>query len=245
MRSLRTDESGTSRIAVTALLMTCALTVPPDGAAGKPGASAYRPDIRPAEFQMVVDNPYHPLVPGTTYSYVERSGGSASTNTIAVTSDSRTILGVSCIAVRDQVARKGVVREETLSWFAQDRQGNVWLFGEIVKEFNARGRLIVEETWEAGVGDAQPGIAMKAKPVVGDSYRQTYVAGAAEDMARIVAVGDTVSVPYGSFERCVKTRDWSLLEPGTDTKWYAPGVGLVRSVTATHEVTVLVSVVQP
>ena len=36
--------------------------------------SGDRPHIDPAEFQATVDNPYLPLVPGTTFNYIEKVG---------------------------------------------------------------------------------------------------------------------------------------------------------------------------
>ena len=67
---------------------------------------------------------------------------------------------------------------------------------------------------------------MKATPQVGDSYRQEYYAGQAEDMADVLALGESVQVPYGSFTDCLKTRDWTPLEPDADEyKYYSPEVG--------------------
>ena len=42
-------------------------------------------------------------------------------------------MGVTCIVVRDTVDIDGVLIEDTVDWFAQDVEGNVWYFGEISK----------------------------------------------------------------------------------------------------------------
>ena len=78
-------------------------------------------------------------------------------------------------------------------------------------------------------------------PEVGP-YRQNYVAGLAEDMAEIAARGDTVTVPAGTYPGCLLIREWSLLEAGTDRKWYARGVGLVRTIASDKDTEVLVSI---
>jgi hypothetical protein len=83
-------------------------------------------------------------------------------------------------------------------------------------------------SWEAGVDGAQPGIVMLADPQPGVSYRQEFLAGVAEDMAKVLRLNADVSVPYGNLEDCLETKEWSPLEPGAiEHKFYAPGVGLV------------------
>jgi hypothetical protein len=69
---------------------------------------------------------------------------------------------------------------------------------------------------------------MLADPQPGDSYRQEYYEGAAEDMAKVLRLGASVSVPYGEFSDCLVTKEWTPLEPGAvEHKYYAPGVGLI------------------
>ena len=214
--------------------------------AAKTGAGAYHPSIDPENFQAAVDNPYFPLVPGTTFKLVEKQGKRTSENEISVTHDTKVIMGVTCVVVRDKVTENGTVTEDTFDWYAQDKQGNVWYFGEDTKEFRPHGKVSTEGSWEAGVNGAQPGIIMKGQPAVGEpAYRQEYGKGVAEDMGQIVAVDDSVTVPYGTFLGCARTKEWSLLEPGTEKKWYAKGVGVVRTESTTREVATLVSVTRP
>jgi hypothetical protein len=40
-------------------------------------------------------------------------------------------------------------------------------------------------------------------------------------------VGVKTKVPAGSYEDTIAIEETSALEPGTTTKWYAPGVGVV------------------
>src|SRR5262249_3649313 len=71
----------------------------------------YHPAIDPAHFQTKVDNPYFPLVPGTTMKYVETSDGRTSENEVTVTHDTKTIIGVKCLVVHDVVKKDGRVEE--------------------------------------------------------------------------------------------------------------------------------------
>jgi hypothetical protein len=207
-------------------------------------SAPYHPHIDPANFQTAIDHPYYPLVPGTSYRLIEKQGKQTSENEITVTHDTKVIMGVTCVVVRDVERENGVVTEETNDWFAQDTSGNVWCFGEDTKEHDG-DEVSTEGSWQAGVGRNQPGIIMPAHPKPGPAYRQEYSPGNAEDMGQIVAVNDSVTVPYGTFRDCVRTKEWSLLEPGTEKKWYAKGIGLVRTESTTKEVAVLVSVTKP
>jgi hypothetical protein len=148
---------------------------------------------------------------------------------VTVTGDTKVIMGVTCIVVRDTVSEGGKVVEDTYDWYAQDLLGNVWYFGEATKSYDG-GKVSTAGSWKAGVNGAQPGIVMKAIPVVGPPYRQEYLEGEAEDMAQIIGVGESVTVPFGSFIGCVRTKDWTPLEPGmVENKWFCPTIGEVRS----------------
>jgi hypothetical protein len=72
---------------------------------------------------------------------------------------------------------------------------------------------------------------MKANPTVGDTYRQEFYEGEAEDMAEIVRTGEAVEVAFGSFEDVLVIKEWTPLEPGiAEEKYYARGVGPVLEV---------------
>jgi len=208
------------------------------GAADK----TYQPQIVPAEFQVTVDNPFYPFVPGTTWKYVEKSGGATSTNTITVTHDTKVIVGVTCVVVHETVARNGRIAEDDYKWVAQHKDGTVWCFGTAAKETSPGGRVSTEGSWEAGVKGAQPGILMPGHPQPGKPYRQEYHYNVAENKAQIVATNETVTVPVGTFSGCVKAKEWSMLEAGTELKWYAKGIGIVKEVATAGDLVVLVSV---
>ncbi len=208
------------------------------GAADK----SYHPVIVPAEFQTTVDNPLYPFIPGTTWTYVEKSGGATSTNTITVTHDTKIIMGVTCVVVHETVARNRRIAEDDYKWVAQHKDGTVWCFGTAAKETSPGGRVSTEGSWEAGVKGGQPGILMPSHPQPGKPYRQEYLYNVAENMAQIVATNETVTVPAGMFTGYVKTREWSMLEAGTELKWYARGVGIVKEIATAGDLVVLVSI---
>ncbi|HEV8623978.1 MAG TPA: hypothetical protein VG034_05925 [Acidimicrobiia bacterium] len=72
-------------------------------------------------------------------------------------------------------------------------------------------------------------MVMPADPRPGGPYRQEYLPGEAEDMARVLTADEALRVRFGSYVQVVVTRDWSPLDRGVaEHKHYAPGIGLVR-----------------
>jgi hypothetical protein len=180
----------------------------------------------PGGFSARIDNPWFPLEPGTTYRYTGIKDGKPSREVVVVTHQTRTIQGAPCVAVEDRLYVRGKLFERTTDWYTQDSKGNVWYFGERTAELDRNGRVTsTEGTWLAGVNGAKPGIYMPANPRVGQTGRQEYYKGHAEDHFRVAAVLDTVT-PGGA--RAVLTEEWTPLEPGAlDTKLYVHGIGTV------------------
>jgi hypothetical protein len=197
----------------------------------KLGSGPYDPTIDPANFTTNIDNSYFPLKPGTTFIYEGPTSGGFISNTFAVTTHTKVIDGVTCVEVHDQVFTDGVLTEDTLDWFAQDKDGNVWYFGEDSDEL-VNGRVSsLGGSWQGGVSGASPGIVMEAHPKVGDFYRQEFLLNEAEDSAGVVNLDRTVTVPAGTFDHCLETMEVTGLEPGAlEHKFYAPGVGNVLTV---------------
>jgi len=188
----------------------------------------YTVAIDPADFVAGVDNPYMPLTPGTTRTYQAVTAEGTETIVVAVLAETKVILGVTCVVVRDTVSLDGVLVEDTYDWFAQDALGNVWYFGEFSVSYEDGEPAGVEGSWKAGIDGAQPGIVMPAARAMGDLYRQEFYLGEAEDYAEVLALNDSVSVPFGDYVNCLKTRDGTPMEPdAVEHKFYAQGIGVV------------------
>lgn len=192
-----------------------------------------REPVDPADFVTRIDNPYHPLIPGYTRLLVGTEGGRPITNLVEVTAGTKVIQGVTCTVVRDRSYMDGLLVEESLDWFAQDQEGNVWNFGEEARHYDANGVVIsTDGSWEAGRLGAQPGIVMPAHPQVNQAYFQELAPGMAQDMATVLALDAATELAWGAFTNCIMTRDYNPLEPQVvEHKYFAPGVGLIRSVT--------------
>jgi hypothetical protein len=186
-----------------------------------------------AGFAPRVDNPWFPLTPGTTFVYRGVKDGRAARDVVKVLHTTKTIQGVRCTSVSDRLYLAGRLEERTIDWYAQDRRGNVWYFGEATAELDRSGHVTsTEGSWLAGRNGARAGIYMPARPHVGQTGRQEYYKGHAEDHFAVVSVRARVSVPYVSSTRAVLTKEWTPLEPGTlDHKYYVRGIGTVKEVT--------------
>ena len=194
----------------------------------------YHPELDPADFVAVIDNPYLPLTPGSRWVYTGDSDGEREDIEVLVTDRTRVIEGITAVVVRDTVHIDGILVEDTYDWFAQDREGNVWYLGEDSSDFDEDGRLVSKEgSWEYGQRGALPGIVMPADPEPGDAYRQEYRRGVAEDMAEVLRVEPEHTIGLGTHHDVLVTAEWNPLEPEVvENKWYAPGIG---KASGTHE----------
>ena len=192
----------------------------------------YQPTLRAQDAVAVVDNPYFPLPVGARWVYEGTSDGEAERIEVEVLAETRRIMGIDAVVVRDRAYIAGELAEDTLDFFTQDRDGNVWYLGEETAEYENGVITTTAGSFQAGVDGALPGLIMPADPEVGDAYRQEFYIGEAEDMGEVLAVGGTATVPFGSFTDVLTTQDWTPLEPDVvEEKRYAPGVGFIAAVT--------------
>lgn len=200
------------------------------------GASASHaaPSFNPAKFSRAqsITNQYFPLTPGTTFFFEGTFDGKSSNSHFYVSHQTRVILGIPCVVVRDSVWVEGAIEETTADWFAQDDDMNVWYMGEYSTVYPS---LSHDGSFQAGVLGAQAGIVMEGDPKVGDIYRQEYFAGHAEDSAKILSLTESICVPYGCYTgNVLLTNEQTPIDPGiTEAKHYAVGIGNVKSMDIT------------
>ncbi len=198
----------------------------------KPSATPkYAPVIKASNFVKAIDNPYFPLEPGSTSLYSGTNDTSKLIEQVTVTKKTRKIKSVTCIQVDSTLTVNDKLSVNTSHWYAQDKQGNVWLFGVSVKKYNASGKVSsTTGSWLAGSKGALPGIVMQANPGENLTYRQDYYKGHAEDMAQVLSLNGSVEGASGSYTNVLEIKEWSPLQPDlVVNKWYAKGVGLIMS----------------
>jgi hypothetical protein len=201
--------------------------------------------LYPRDFVRTVDNPWFPLRTGATFVYRGVENGKPSRDVVHVTGQTKLIAGIRCTAVSDRLYLAGKLEERTTDWYAQDRSGTVWYFGEDTAELDAHGRVTsTEGTWQTGRDGAQAGVFMPATPRIGQAFRQEYLKGHAEDHFQVVSLAASVETPDVSSTKALLTKEWSPLEPGVvDHKLYVRGVGFVaeRTIRGGTDHAVLVS----
>ena len=207
-------------------LTGCAADPPTVSPSGVDMLEIPTPSPDPGDFVGTIDNPWLPLLPGAEWVYESTDG---ETITVTVTDRTREVAGVTTTVVRDVVTdADGEVVEETEDWFAQDRAGNVWYFGQDALEDGDHGSRGTSGSWEAGVDGAEAGIVMLARPRLGDGYQQALAPGVAEDRATVVSLDESLDVGAESYEGVLLTEESTPLEPGlVEREYYARGTGLV------------------
>ena len=232
-------------VAPTTPPATIAPTEPPRNPAAYDEGAPFAPAIDPASFVASVDNPFFPMEVGAKFIF----DGDEHVE-VEVLADTKVIMGINATVVRDRVFEDCAVIEDTLDWYGQDAQGNVWYLGEETAEYENGEITSTAGSWEAGVDGALPGIVMLADPQAGDVYRQEFYAGEAEDLGEVTAVTGSVSVPAGEWSGSdvLVTEEWTPLEPDVrERKIYARGFGVVRikTIQGGHELTTLTSAELP
>jgi hypothetical protein len=214
------------------------------GIARQAGAAPVLPQFSPPNFPdgATITNPYFPLTPGTTFrasgnvTDPEDGGSIREVDEDAVTSRTIKIAGITARVVHARGFEDGVLVEDTNDYYAQDLGGNVWYMGEdtVAFQYDDNGNVVSRDTsgsWRAGVNGAKPGFVMPADKSIGFNYYQEFSpSDGALDQATTLSTTERVTVPVGTFDNVLKTREESELEPGVvEFKYYAPGVGLIRS----------------
>ena len=146
---------------------------------------------------------------------------------ITVLDETEVVAGVTTRVVEEEELEDGEVVEISRNFYAQAKDGTVCYFGEDVDDFED-GMLVGHGgEWRAGENGNLPGIIMLANPQVGDIYAQEVAPGIAEDQAEVVLLGETITVPVGTFSDTLTTLDCNPMENGAiDEKVYIRGIGL-------------------
>ena len=198
------------------------------------GEDPYDPQIDPATFVSVADiannpNPFFPLIPGNEWVYEAED----EIITVTVLEESREIMGVEAIVVRDVAEEDGELVEDTFDWYAQDIAGNVWYMGELSRNYEDGELADIEGSWEAGVDGAKPGILFRAMPIVGETLRQEYRIGEAEDIGftETLTANESTESGFACENSCLQTLEATPLEPDvSEAKYYLPGTGHILTI---------------
>ena len=138
-------------------------------------ADSVLPIFAVESFAMPRANPYFPLESGKsrTLKGVRTDGEPiVKYGVLTVQGPGQKILGVSTTTIVDEAFEDGRLVERTFDYFAADKDGKVWHFGEDVTDFRfddagKRTGTDTDSTWRAGMNGAKPGITMPGQAIVG------------------------------------------------------------------------------
>jgi hypothetical protein len=194
----------------------------PDGESGE-----YRSEfaVDKATLASTGTGPYWSLQPGRVWEYRSDDGD---TLTISVLDQTQVVDGVTTRVVEERETEHAQLAEVSRNYFAADpATGDLYYFGEDVDIYEHARVTGHPGSWRSGVGGARFGLALPGKPSVGMRYFQELAPGTAMDRAEVTTVSGSQTVPAGRWDGCLGVRESSPLEPGSELKWYAPGVGLI------------------
>ena len=148
---------------------------------------------------------------------------------ITVLDETRVVDGVTTRVVEERETQGGKLVEISHNFFARDpATGDVYYFGEDVDMYKDGKVTSHEGAWQSGTNGAAFGLMMPGAPTAGARYYQEVAPKIAMDRAEIVSTNVSVKVPAGAFTGCVRVKETTPLEPGTEFKLHAPGIGLVQ-----------------
>jgi hypothetical protein len=189
-------------------------------------------DARDFPLRPEIDNRFLPMKPGTQLTLEGAVDGVPHRVVFTVTDLAKRIDGVRTLVIWDTDTSEDQLVESELAFFAQDEDGNVWNLGEYPEEFEDGKFIGAPSTWITGEDGAEAGIHMPAHRGV---TSRLHVQGFAPeidflDCARVADRGLEICVPAGCFKDVLVTHETNLLDPagGTQSKYHAPKVGIVR-----------------
>jgi hypothetical protein len=182
-------------------------------------------DVKRENFTSTGRNDFFILEPG----YQLTLEGNGERLVITVLDETKTVDGVETRIVEEREWSDGKLAEVSRNFFAIDKATNdAYYFGEEVADYKD-GKIVGHSgEWASGENGARYGLIMPARPTVGQKAYQEITPKKAMDRFEVVSIDEKVKTPAGTFEKCLKTRETTPLEPKEkEHKLYAPGVGLL------------------
>ncbi|UVJ37848.1 hypothetical protein [Arthrobacter sp. CJ23] len=184
-----------------------------------------------------ISNKWLSLKPGmqfTTTGTVTSADGVHEHSVVhTVTGLTKVIGGVTTRVLWDRDYQDGQLQESELAFFAQDRQGSVWLFGEYPEEYEGGTFVGAPSTFIHGLAKAQAGTMMPAKPSLrAPDHVQAYAPKVGFlDCGTVFQKNQQVCVPTGCYDDVLVIDEYNPLEPpdaGHQRKFYSAGTGLIK-----------------
>ena len=130
---------------------------------------------------------------------------------------------------RDTDVAAGTLIEKTIDYFAQDKAGTVYYFGEDVNEYQHGQPIGHDGSWRLGRDTKRAGVLMPARPKLGDTFVSEAVPNITVEKDKIAAKGKTQRIAGHTYHHVMRIREHATTpKPGDfEFKTYAPGTGVI------------------
>ena len=192
---------------------------------------------------LTIDNAFFPFLPSAVKVFVGSDHGTKINAIDHYFNSTRTFRlngkKVSCRILVEEAYENAELVERSFNYFAQADDGSVYYFGEVVDNYEDGVIANHEGSWLVGgathssdppdIGNAtRPALFMPANPELGDVFKPEDLYPIVDETAEIVGVDLDVRVPSGKYDGVIAVEESTRLDPATELKWYAPGVGVVK-----------------
>ena len=192
-----------------------------------------------------IDNAFFPFQPGRLKVFTGSDHGTKTGAIDDYLTATRTFRlngkKVACRILVEEAYEDAELVERSFNYFAQADDGTVYYFGEVVDNYENGVIVNHDGSWLVGgvtppsdppaaeVGNADdPAVFMPANPELGDVFKPEDLFPIVDETAEVVGVDLDVLVPAGKYKGAIAVEESTRLAPGTELKWYAPGVGVVK-----------------
>ncbi len=187
-------------------------------------------------------NPFFPFAPEGVRVFTGKSEGAKTLVIDSFLPGTRTFAWnggeVECVVLREMEFEDGALTEISINYFAESDDGTVWYFGEVVDNYEGGAVADHDGSWLVGgpVGDDpeetdavdDPALFLPGNPEVGDEFMPEDVPDGPQERDVIARVDRKVRTLAGTFEGCIEVLETDVADGATETKWYAPGVGVLK-----------------
>ena len=184
-----------------------------------------------------IDNAFFPFQPGRLKVFTGSDHGTKTGAIDDYLTATRTFRlngkKVACRILVEEAYEDAELVERSFNYFAQADDGTVYYFGEVVDNYENGVIVNHDGSWLVGVVTPLgalpiPTVFMPANPELGDVFKPEDLFPIVDETAEVVGVDLDVLVPAGKYKGAIAVEESTRLAPGTELKWYAPGVGVVK-----------------
>lgn len=216
---------------LSALVLSATVSKPatrPPAGRRTPWMQSFTLDV--SELATVGENPFFVLKPGYQLTLEGKESGKPVQLVITVLNETKRVGEVETRVVEERETSGGTPVEVSRNYYViNQRTNDVFYFGEDVDVYK-HGKIVGHDGgWHHGSQNARFGLMMPGTLLVGSRYYQEQAPGVAMDRAEIVGLTERAATPEGTFDRCLRTKETTPLEPlAREFKLYAPGVGVIK-----------------